>query len=193
MTFDKHRKVLFIHIPRTGGSSIKTILRLNGFIDGAIHADYKHIKSVLGKSYLKYYKFAFVRNPFSRMVSSYEWIKRSIRKGDRKKRTIVDPGTFENFLFEYKNIYVGKHSSKVNLFKKPQIDFISKEMDFIGKYERLQKDFNFVCDHMMIKRIELPIRKETDEVDYKAYYNKITKRFMYNMFKKDFENFNYDF
>ena len=71
MVNHKH-KFVFIHIPKTGGTSIESI-----FIDNANIKDVngKHdMVSDIGSVFLKkYFTFTFVRNPWDRMVSYYKF------------------------------------------------------------------------------------------------------------------------
>ena len=91
------QKILFIHIPKCGGSSIaaglfkkvdinmKTYMRLSThqqkkFMCGLNqkHAPAWFYKNKL-KSYNEYYKFAIVRNPWQRVMSSLEWHGRDMK------------------------------------------------------------------------------------------------------------------
>ena len=91
----KH-KFIFIHIPKTAGESIEVTFQAKGELkywasfDHTNHEPLQHltaneIKKRLGKSeYNKYYKFSFVRNPFSRCVSEYFWWRQKI-DSDRRR------------------------------------------------------------------------------------------------------------
>ena len=69
---DHKNRFIFIHIPRTGGSSIERAL---GHRDWwSIHPPSKHLtthiaKKIYAKYWKDYFKFTFVRNPWDRMVS----------------------------------------------------------------------------------------------------------------------------
>ena len=92
MIFFKN-KLIFIHIPRTAGSTIENFLwkqedeikRTNrnlwmGFISkygnefqtgGLQHLTADHVTKIYPKEMSEYFTFAFVRNPFTRIVSQY--------------------------------------------------------------------------------------------------------------------------
>lgn len=78
-----HYKCIFIHVQRTGGTTIERWLQ--GEDQWNIHHNYKHITSGYARDraypefYNDYFKFAFVRNPYDHVLSqlivagSYQW------------------------------------------------------------------------------------------------------------------------
>ena len=69
MYIDHDNKIVFIHIPRTGGTSIKSALNLH---DKIYKEDVYHMSANdIPKECEDYFKFTFVRNPFDRFVSLY--------------------------------------------------------------------------------------------------------------------------
>jgi len=74
------KKFIFIHIVKTGGTSIEYMLRKYGILlQGNGNFDsiyYKHatalsIKQMMGDEYDNYFKFTFMRNPWDWIVSNY--------------------------------------------------------------------------------------------------------------------------
>ena len=92
------KKIIFVHIPRSGGTSIEKILwrsefksdfsfdmndekhLLQGFInkyrnkyqsDGLQHLTINNIEKIYPIESKQFFKFAFIRNPFSRIASAY--------------------------------------------------------------------------------------------------------------------------
>ena len=70
-------KILFIHIPRTGGSSVEKYFSFSGDsnlkkIDTAQHVTLKEYCDSY-ENLDEYYKFSIVRNPWDRLVSWYIW------------------------------------------------------------------------------------------------------------------------
>ena len=62
-------KAIFTHIDKTGGSSITSMLN-NG---GREETKYKHriLSEMINDDNKNYFKFAFVRNPYERVLSKY--------------------------------------------------------------------------------------------------------------------------
>ncbi len=69
---DKH-KCIFVHIPKTAGISVS--VSLLGESIGNMSAMY--YRALFGKEDFRlYFKFAFVRNPFTRLISAFEFLKK---------------------------------------------------------------------------------------------------------------------
>ena len=75
-------KFIFIHIPKTGGTSVEAALADYGKLlqgPGNFHSIYfKHIpatrlQAMMGDEYENYFKFSIVRNPWDWLVSMYEF------------------------------------------------------------------------------------------------------------------------
>ena len=164
----------FIHIPKTGGTSIKSALNIRK----------------LGHPTLKSYTanaFTVVRNPFDRLVSSFCYAKTE-NNFYYKKHPYYE--YIANCNFE---TFVKRLSEFKDFFQlRPQSDFIYDSennllIDHVLRYEALQKDFNKFWD------IKLPhLNKSNRHEDWERYYNKNTIKTAYEFYKRDFKNFNYD-
>src|SRR5690606_33346091 len=82
-TYMNKHKCIFIHIPKTAGSSI--ITALNGSVSKRQHLPWYIFQKSNPKKYEKYYKFAFVRHPVDRAVSAYNYLS----KGGNEKNDII--------------------------------------------------------------------------------------------------------
>jgi hypothetical protein len=77
MLISREKKFLFIHVQKTAGSSVARLLRSQApdtrpFLGQHDHALWA--KTHLASEWTGYYKFAFVRNPWDRLVSWYQMI-----------------------------------------------------------------------------------------------------------------------
>ena len=76
MIINHDKKYLFIHVPRTGGTSLKDalILQDNGKEFVKPHGQAQEAKAMLKDKWDSYFKFAFVRNPHDWILSLYHHI-----------------------------------------------------------------------------------------------------------------------
>jgi hypothetical protein len=79
-----------------------------------------------------------------------------------------------------------------------QIDLItglSGELfvDYIIKFENLNNEFNSMFEHLGLEAPKLPVINSSSHKTYNEYYDSETKDFVYNLFKKDINYFNYEF
>jgi hypothetical protein len=173
---------LFVHIPKTGGTSIVEALNLK-FWDLKGNTEVKNYTIRHNRfcnlqeeidSLGSFLKFTFVRNPYDRAISLYEY--------GKKRRRINKEVSFLDFCLNIDSYYW--------LIKTPQV-YWNDEFDFIGRFETLEEDVKMLAKRIGIKNCTLPhlLKSERKEV----YYCKKSKPIIAEYFKKDFETFNYDF
>src|SRR5258706_16293188 len=73
--FDEHR-CIFVHIPKCAGNSVtKSLSQFGGFDCG--HTNLKRFQIMFGpEEFNRYFKFAFVRNPYDRLFSAFLFMKK---------------------------------------------------------------------------------------------------------------------
>ena len=195
MPFVDHKNnFVFVHIPKCGGRSVKKVF------DFKRHDHYGISKLVLNPtddcSQLDVeglFKFAFVRNPWDKFVSAYEYLKRGgIPLYDRLKTLAIkkEYPDFKDFVF-------AKHVWEKWIFFYPQLDFItvdgSIKTDFVGRFENFQNDFNFICDQINYPRVKLPHVNKTKHAHYTEYYDDQLIKFIGRTFEEDIDTFKYRF
>ena len=204
---DSH-KFIFIHIRKSAGGSIGNTLKptsivikkdLKSKIKGRIlkletnykkypfrqHCSILEVKNVVPKGiYDDYFKFAFVRNPYTRLVSEYEYIKRRPDHGRHKKVIKMD---FQQYIL-YQSKRVDAHQINMLTNKKGEL-----EMNFIGKFENLQEDWNYVCDKLNLASTSLIHQKKASKVSYSDYYNEENKDLVTRLWQNDLETFDYNY
>jgi hypothetical protein len=162
---------LFVHVPKTAGQSIERFfmarhgltwkersqLLIRSNPDPACGPEelahmtareYRDLGYLAGEAFSRYFKFAFVRNPWDRIVSEYKFRKEyyehfSFRKFVLERLPQRDP---------YSDYY--RHIT-------PQCEFLFDQggaliVDFVGRFENLQNDFNQVCARLGIRNSLLP-------------------------------------
>ncbi len=193
MISDKH-KCIFIHIIKTGGVSIERFF--HGEISEAskMHRIAKVYKEEIGsEKWNKYFTFTFVRNPWCKMVSQYFYIQRR-KKGKYKL-------TFREFILAFKSCSESEYINHKGIavkFNPIQLPWILDDdgnciVDFVGRFENLQEDFNLICDKIGIPRKKLPHLNKSEHEHYTKYYDDETKQIVAEKFAKDIEYFGYKF
>ncbi|WP_234952745.1 sulfotransferase family 2 domain-containing protein [Rhodopirellula baltica] len=144
-------KCVFVHVPKAAGTAI--IAALNGGQRAPRdHCTWRHYRTANRRLYEKSFKFAFVRNPWDRVFSTYTYL---IRGGNMKEgRSIADvlqvhAPTFEAFVMDFLS---PQRLHQHPLFA-PQTYFICNyrmeiQMDFVGKLESIDTDFSRVQESL---------------------------------------------
>lgn len=66
-------------------------------------------------------------------------------------------------------------------------------VDFIGKFENIQNDFNTVCDLINVTKTCLPHTNKSNHEHYSVYYDDETQKLITDHHIRDLEQYNYDF
>ena len=212
MSFINHiYKHIFIHVPKVAGTAMES----RNFVGGTGH-DSLHNMSLREDFDPSYFKWAFVRNPYTRLASAYFYT-RNIGSGIVGYNPFYDPGgTFMSFVDHLEeNLTEDPFNEKIRPnWKQPHITpmaYLLKsdkyELDFIGRYENLQNDFRKVVKIISdISGIEikcyrgaevipyiLPVHGETKNrpSDYMLLYNQERRDKVYNIYREDFERYEY--
>ena len=210
MIISYSHQFIFIHIYKTAGSSIRSVLEPymhdpeRMFLNRAFrklhlpiqvplhkHKSFKqHIsardlkKQLPAKIYDPFFKFAFVRNPWDWQVSGYHFMLEE--KTHFQHELIKSMKNFDEFI-EWR-VFKDKHLQK---------DFITNDqgnliVDFVGRYETLAEDFEQICRKLHLD-LRLPHRNKSAHDDYRSYYNPRTVDLIREHFREDIELFGYDF
>jgi len=181
---------IFIHIPKTGGTSIEqALLRDNPLKWQWWKAKHEYMyPDVLNKvakcnGIESYFSFSFVRNPWDKIVSQYHYNRDWFGMGDY---------TFDEYIRAFNK---GRKISANNPYLLPWITDNKGNVlvDFIGRFENLQEDFDTVCDKIGTKRQRLPYKNKTKHKHYTEYYNDETRAIVAEKYAKDIEYFGYEF
>ena len=177
----------FIHINKTAGRSVGKALKIP-FEHKTAH---KKIEELGLPEWNQRFTFTFVRNPWDRVVSLYHY-----RVKTNQTNLKTDSISFENWI----NLcYVDRNTYYYNTHKMfmPQFDWIADTegnilVDFVGRFENLQQDFEHICDHLN-KKSTLKHLHRSQRKKYHEYYNSETKKIIQDYYRKDIEFFGYDF
>lgn len=223
----KHQ-CLFVHVPKTAGQSVEQFFMDHLGLDwdadrgevllgdnedqsrGTQKLAHLSASEYIDCGYIprdefdRLYKFSFVRNPFERIVSEYRYRNyfhhRSFR--DFVLHKLPEPGWDD----KYRHVmpqYEMLHDREGQLL-----------VDFVGRFENLQGDFDEVCKHLDIPDSALPHRNpsnkksrnlkrrfrnvlfrngENDKKHFSDFYDDETLEAVTRLYRKDIAAFGYTF
>lgn len=206
-------RFVFIHIPKNAGTSIEYALfstfKSEYNLEERAHKkmnngkpNYKGLSFLVGGEFYRmfgarkraapqhrllheyknvegFFSFAFVRNPWARALSLYKY---GLGRGFFNKSV-----TFEEFLREF------PHPQWLDRYHdKKQIEYV-RNVNFVGKVENLQEDFNTVSQVLSIKPVDIPRTNITSQEHYSKSYNATTRDLVAKLFFQDIEKFDYKF
>ena len=192
----KH-KCIFIHIPKTGGTSIESALgdwgltphnecELMGDTYRSQHHTLQSVKKSLRENY---FKFAFVRNPWDRAVSSYCYYRDGGNKKSDSHLQELLPSDFKSFVAHEWNVIP-------KIARKDQFSYLEVdgkvELDFIGRFERIEYDYEYVSKKIRLTR-KLPHVRISKHKHYTDYYDDKTRDIIAERYARDIEYFGYKF
>jgi hypothetical protein len=207
-----HYRCIFVHIPKCGGTSIEYVflgllgldwkrrapllLRPNGNPDlgppRLAHlsaGEYLQYKYVSPDMFSRYFKFTFVRDPWARAVSLYHSVGHRRYPDFRAFLSALCDGT----------------EQKRRWFCKPQMDFIVDDngelmVDFVGRLESMNDDFEAVAGRLELGEVEVPhrnrsrrIEKEQGISSYRDLYDDETLALVSEYYRRDIEFLGYRF
>ena len=189
-------KCIFIHIPRTAGTSIEMSIRS----DWTFYKfqDEKHIlastaKHLYSNYWNDYFKFSFVRNPWDRMLS--------MSKHGEFYGSVVEDGKINvnEYMQRFPNVEIDHRSKSKDENIKPienavYLNILNEELDYIGRFENLQEDFNKVCSiiNCKTKLLHKQVNNKKHK-HYTEYYDDETRQIVAEIYAKDIELFGYEF
>ena len=224
----RQHQCLFVHVPKSAGQSIEQFFMDRLGLDwetGRAEVlmgdnpdrsrgtqklahlsafEYVHDGFVDADEFESLFKFTFVRNPYERLVSEYRY------------RNYFHHHSFSDFVHnklprpgwddKYRHVmsqYEMLHDLHGRLL-----------VDFVGRFESLQQDFDTVCRRLGIEDSELPHRNpsnkksrnlkrrfrnflfrngENDKRHYTEFYDEHTRATVTELYRKDIETFGYRF
>ena len=221
---------IFVHIPKTAGRSVEMFfmnrlnldrdknedraqLLINDNPDPAKGTEklshlsaleYVQCGYIAQQEFSDCYKFSFVRNPWARLVSEYRY------------RNFLSHKNFKDFVMN-KLPSPGRDDKYRHIM--PQTEMLYDKagnllVDFVGKFERLQQDFDQVCKHLGFedsslqhvnssdkksRELRRKVRNflhrndESELSNYVDFYDTETRETVSKLYRADIENFGYNF
>lgn len=177
----------FVHINKTGGSSVERALGLP-----FRHLTAPELRAAIGATrWKRWFSFTIVRNPWDKVASHYHY---RVRTNQTALRT--HPVAFGEWVRLTYGEQDRRYFDSPKMFM-PQTDWLVDEegkimVEFIGRFERLEQDFRTIC-HRIGRDAQLPHLKKSERGDYRTLYTDATTEIVGKWFARDLANFNYSF
>lgn len=172
---------IFIHVTKTGGMTIRKLLgssmRHAAHEVDRVDRHYTYSDYVSKHGAKDLYSFAFVRNPWERMISLYMYMYPAARHAFEKDKFI-----------ELLDRPIGR----------PQIEYLTGAnghiaVTKIGRFERLEEDFKEICRYLRLP-VHFPLvphLNRTAHGPYQDYYDDDLRELVARRFRDDIEAFGY--
>lgn len=217
MLLSNRYNFLYVHIAKTGGTSVRAALkslqwrdpyyiaqwicsRLSGMTGHRIAAKLpRHARIICAQEMLPneffdgLFKFAFVRNPWDLQVSSYHHLKRE------RPHLLEGHESFEEFTrwkLDPERPYQYHLDTSITHLADYLTDMRGNLLtDFIGRYERLQDDWDHICKTIGVPTPVLPHKRQATDrsKDYRSYYSDELAERVGQFFARDIEMLDYRF
>lgn len=191
-----NKKVLFIHIPKTGGSSIGTVLMpyMLNTPDIVGHQGYKECIRYYNPDYI----FTVVRNPWDWRCSWYYYLKQEIA-GHQFEHNNINILSFKEHLKWIKETPITHFTSSIydgiisKVFIKPQSHYLNGENIKILRFENLKTDFENYMEELGLKlKLDKHVRKSSNS-NYINEYDNESIKIVEDLWINDINNFKYNF
>ena len=196
--------LLFIHVPKTGGSSMTALLR-SLLPDAQVHSVVQHItleealawKPELADGFV----FGIVRNPWARIVSWWTMIRSSAERAadgsveDQRYfrrlpmwQAVRDAADFDDFVIRVCPQFPRLHRPQAAYLWAP-----SRGPDYVGRTEALDEATAEVLARLGLPPSNLPRVNASKHDHYRSYYTDRSRQHVEHMYARDVEAFGYAF
>lgn len=210
---------IFIHIPKTGGTSIQSILKkysndriqyndksdpnksflvFNDELGVKKHSRLREYKNAIDdNTYKKMFKFAVIRNPWDMMISWYF--------SPHAGRTQLDRDKFIKLLYSVPRprSFLLLPSVKTRILEKiyengklPDYLYnikLDRNINYLMKFESLESEWDKVCQLIGIKQEILPKKHKSKRLHYSHYYDNELKELVAKKFALEIKYMGYKF
>lgn len=212
MPISHKHKVIFVHIPKTGGSSIEYVLGMHGnkeeigikryfnqyndqemlYGGGMQHWSAETIKECVGVDVFdRYFKFAIMRDPFDRVVSDAAWLGGKWANNEELTQQQFDQ-YITNLQSKARRGIYDNHTRPQFTYILPHNKFTVPLMksdimvDYLGTFDQLSSCWKTVSDHIGLDA-ELPVRMKSHHKSPDDYFTSHSRAVVREIYAKDIE------
>lgn len=191
---------IFVHVPKTAGTAIKSELipgRLGGHRE--IYRYYAHMP----RKAASYFKFCFVRNPWDRLLSAHSYLMqgRGTSEFDEVFAThwIRPFGAFPEFVQRLETDAAYRSVVRRYVHFRDQADYVclpgraEPAMDLVGRFERLDEDMGRIRARFGLPDRPLEQVRSSRRGDYRDAYSDRMRRTVEEIYARDIAIFGYGF
>jgi len=199
MVISHDHKFIFFAVGKTGTHSVESALKkyADEFPMSAAEQDFflEHMPPFFAREKLSsqiwrnYFKFAYVRNTWDMVISDLLWNKLVDGNIDRiTVRNVCD--LYENQKQYRRGITWRESREQYSFLADMQGNLL---VDFVGRFERFQEDFDEICEKIGIHKEQLPVLNRQHRRPYREYYTPETIGKVKQLWATDIEKFNFVF
>jgi hypothetical protein len=202
-----HHRFVFVHVQKTGGSTIDN--NLTAALGDVRRIPQAHRHAPLDRllelepGLTDYLVAGFVRNPWSRMLSWWRMVER-FRSGaergvDRYLKHLARNEFLAGIIEQHPDFesFVLRATQEHARLRKPQVEFLNttgRTADFVGRQERLEDDLKVLYDRLGLPWVPLEsVNIDPGRPDYRDVYNDATRDRIAELYAADIEAYGYEF
>jgi len=199
--YTRFNNFIWFLTPKTGTRSMHSFFKKNK-LNFPIE-----IVQEIPDDYSNCFKFAFARNPWARLVSTYEnkvrlqWENEDFANLPNVKYRINFFKQFKGTSFEKFVQWIDTNGDDHDNHIRQQTSLVPYDLvDFVGKFESLESDFEQLCLRMKIKFYPLEHENSSTRCihkplhkHYTEYYDDETREIVAQKYARDIEYFGYKF
>ena len=222
MIISHTHRAIFVHIPKTAGTSITALvepaLRWNDLVLGGTafgeriqpayqerfglskHMRARDIRRVVGEEmWADYFSFAIVRHPYTRLVSFYNWKRGAVSRAAADSPLWSWPATEAYVQTGSFSEFLRPEKFLTSRAGQPQADWVCDEdgqciVDFVGRFEDLGTAIDTIKTRLGLPADDLGVHNpsESDRPPAELFQGEDDYRFAHDFYRRDFDLFGYD-
>jgi hypothetical protein len=192
----KMKHVIFIHNPKSAGSSILKVIKRDK-TEGIKWHHFGHMPAFIIRRrtgpelFREAIRFCVVRNPYDRLVSAYSYLN-GMAPGHRHWESDKNDALFIQSFSDFKDfVKNGIEDCRRRLHFPAQAYMVSMANEIL-RFENLDHDWSIFQEKIGMDQTELPIRNSSIHPPWEECYDESTKEIVHEFYEQDFEKFEYD-
>ncbi|WP_299410221.1 sulfotransferase family protein [uncultured Roseobacter sp.] len=195
------REAIFIHVPKAAGSSIKVEVYGSAKAAGG-HRRIAEYAAYDMKRTAAFFKFAFVRNPWDRLLSAYSYLSQgtgtTFRDNQFARQFLADTGDFDGFVRKLEDPRARRQILYYDHFR-PQSHWIcmpgarTHAMDFLGRFETMEDDMAQLRARLGLEAGAPVKARPSQHLPYREAYSARARQTVAELYARDVALLDYSF